>query len=96
MNWRQDPSWSWGGELLTDHIREVEERRIGEAHNEAGGMHQGEKGTKTDEMLPQDAEGDVFRDKGNSDAWDQSNQVGGKDGRYSAIVVAENGSFYTW
>ena len=40
--------------------------------------------------LPQDAEGDVFCDKGDGDAGDQSNQVGGKDGRYSAIVVAEN------
>ena len=51
-------------------------------------MQQGEKGTKTDEMLPQDDEGDVFPDKGNSDSGDQSDQVGGKDGRYSAVVVA--------
>ena len=51
-------------------------------------MQQGEKWTKTDEMLPQDDEGDVFPDKGNSDSGDQSDQVGGKDGRYSAVVVA--------
>ena len=56
-----------GRKLLTDHIREVEERRIGEAHYEAGGMQQGVKGTKTG-MLPQDAEGDVFRDKRDGDA----------------------------
>ena len=36
--------------LLTDHIREVEEWRIGEAHDEAGGMQQGKEGAKNTGM----------------------------------------------
>ena len=75
--------------LLTDHIREVEEWRIGEANDEAWGIQKGEKGASaTTVLLPQDEEGDVFRDKGDGNAWYQSNQVRRKDGRYPAIVVA--------
>ena len=51
-------------------------------------MHQQGKEGDNSGMLPQDAEGDVFRDKGDGDARDQSHQVGRKDGRYSAVVVA--------
>ena len=46
-------------------------------------------------VLPQKAEGDVFGDKGDCDAGHKSNQVGGENRRYPAIVVAEKRRFIT-
>ena len=54
-----------------------------EAYSKVKKRHQA-----TTVLLPQDEEGDVFRDKGDRNAWYQSNQVRRKDGRYSAVVVA--------
>ena len=44
-------------------------------------------------VLPQKAEGDVFGDKGDCDAGHKSNQVGGENRWYPAVVVAENTEF---
>ena len=40
--------------------------------------------------LPQNAESDVFSDERDGDAGHKSNQVGGENRRYPAVVVAEN------
>ena len=40
--------------------------------------------------LPQNAEGDVFSDERDGDAGNKSNQVGGENRWYPAVVVAEN------
>ena len=61
--------------MLTDHIREVEEWWVGEAHNEAGVML-GKVEAKS-VNLPQNAEGDVFSDERDGNAWHKSNQIGG-------------------
>ena len=41
-------------------------------------------------VLPQKAEGDVFGDERDGDAGHKSNQVGGENRWYPAVVVAEN------
>ena len=45
--------------------------------------------------LPQNAEGDVFGDKRDGNAGNKSNQVGGENRWYPAVVVAEKRRFIT-
>ena len=45
--------------------------------------------------LPQNAEGDVFSDERDGDAGNKSNQVGGENRWYPAVVVAEKRRFIT-
>ena len=45
--------------------------------------------------LPQNAESDVFSDERDGDAGHKSNQVGGENRWYPAVVVAEDRRFFT-